>query len=94
MMALAAEQKYTPAREGLGIFYTDGPGVPQAPAAAAERYRKAAEQGCADTRAMPGGMYFADKGVARDHAAVVVRYRNAAEHKPMPIRSQLNRSTG
>jgi hypothetical protein len=55
------------AQEWLGKMYYLGNGVPQDYVEAAKWYRKAAEQGHAESQLLLGTMYFTGQGVAQDY---------------------------
>lgn len=59
-------------------MYSKGHAVPQDDAVAAEWYRKAAEQGHADSQCILGGMYFKGRGVRQDDVEAHKWYNLAA----------------
>jgi predicted aspartyl protease len=63
----------------LGAIYQGGDGVPKDAEAAAQWYRKAAEQGYADAQYNLGWMYDAGEGTAKNAAQAATWYRKAAE---------------
>jgi hypothetical protein len=60
-------------------MYLNGQGVPQDYAQALYWYRKAAEQGDADTQSSLGFMYRVGRGVPQDYAQALYWFRKAAE---------------
>jgi hypothetical protein len=67
------------AQKTLGECYSDGQGVKQDYAQAAQWYRKAADQGNAPAQAALGELYEAGQGVKHDEAEAAKWYRRAAE---------------
>jgi TPR repeat protein len=63
----------------LGVMYSNGYGVPQDGVAAANWYRKAAEQGGASAQYNLGGIYSRGRGVPQDYAAASSWWHKAAE---------------
>jgi TPR repeat protein len=62
----AAEQGYAEAQLNLGLMYSNGKGVPQDYAKAAEWYAKAAIQGHYSAQFELGNLYLRGQGVAKD----------------------------
>ena len=67
------------AEDSLGSLYEIGRGVPQDYAQADAWYRKAAEQGYADSQNMLGRAYEEGEGVPQDYAQATAWYRKAAQ---------------
>jgi TPR repeat protein len=73
----------------LGIMYTNGTGVQQDYAKAAEWYRRAAEQGHANAALNLGVMYASGRGVPRDRVEAARWFREAAERGDVHAQANL-----
>jgi Sel1 repeat len=74
-----AEAGDAEAQKTLGECYSNGQGVTQSYAQAAQWYRKAADQGNAAAQAALGELYEVGQGVQRDATEAAKYYRRAAE---------------
>jgi TPR repeat protein len=72
------------AQKALGECYSNGEGVKQSYAQAAQWYRKAADQGNAGAQAALGELYEAGQGVQRNEAEAAKWYRQAADQGYAP----------
>jgi hypothetical protein len=77
--SVSPEQRDAWTQNNLGDLYYYGYGVAQDYKAAAQWYRKAAEQGSAAGQCNLGFMYISGYGVAKDYSKAAEWYRKAAE---------------
>lgn len=86
---VAAEQGDVKGQYNLGLFYSEGKGVPQDYDQAAEWFHKAAEQGLAQAQHSLGLLYQQGHGVPKDPAQAVVWLGKAAEQGYAPAQTSL-----
>ena len=79
LTVLSFDANYIKAQMALGKCYFTGQGVERDYAEAIIWYRKAAEQGDADSQLDLGSLYYYGEGVAQDYTEAVKWYRMAAE---------------